>query len=176
MMDWTNRRLRPLRRVFCVILSTSVIGLATVAAGLAAPKLLTNAAPTKCAACHGAKSPFPADHVAVAGKAACAQCHERHTERRLAGSLPLSHLHGLNGVTCKGCHADVKRPKEVAAATCMQCHPPEALKASTGEVKPTNPHGSPHFGAASECNVCHHSHAKSENYCAQCHNFEFKVP
>jgi uncharacterized paraquat-inducible protein A len=27
------------------------------------------------------------------------------------------------------------------------------------------------------CNLCHHQHEKSENYCAQCHsNFDFKVP
>jgi len=43
-------------------------------------------------------------------------------------------------------------------------------------VKPSNPHTSPHYGMSLDCNLCHHQHAKSENYCSQCHKFDFKVP
>jgi cytochrome c oxidase cbb3-type subunit 3 len=34
---------------------------------------------------------------------------------------------------------------------------------------PPNPHTSPHYGTELDCNLCHRQHAKSENYCAQCH-------
>ncbi|WP_423837815.1 cytochrome c3 family protein, partial [Sutterella wadsworthensis] len=48
--------------------------------------------------------------------------------------------------------------------------------ASTKNVKPTNPHTSPHYNADLDCVNCHVGHEPSENYCAQCHNFDFKVP
>ncbi len=41
------------------------------------------------------------------------------------------------------------------------------LAAKTANLKPKNPHDSPHYGK---------QHAKSENDCAQCHKFGFKVP
>lgn len=50
------------------------------------------------------------------------------------------------------------------------------LTASTAGVKPTNPHNSPHYGKHADCNLCHHQHEKSENYCTQCHKFDFKLP
>ncbi|WP_301096791.1 cytochrome c3 family protein, partial [Turicimonas muris] len=35
---------------------------------------------------------------------------------------------------------------------------------------------SPHYQNKLECNNCHVGHEPSENFCGQCHNFEYKVP
>ncbi|HSD42833.1 MAG TPA: cytochrome c3 family protein [Burkholderiales bacterium] len=46
-----------------------------------------------------------------------------------------------------------------------------------GSAELKNPHNSPHYGRDADCNLCHHQHAKSENYCAQYHEkWAFKVP
>ena len=51
---------------------------------------------------------------------------------------------------------------------CEACH--------VSKVKPQNPHTSPHYQNKLECNNCHVGHEPSENFCGQCHNFEYKVP
>ena len=51
--------------------------------------------------------------------------------------------------------------------SCEMCH---------GKVKPHNPHTSPHYQDKLECTNCHLGHEKSENFCAQCHDFKFNVP
>lgn len=99
----------------------------------------------------------------------------------LAQSLPqtsgmLSGTHIKKSVACAGCHADVQPPEPVAAATCIGCHDVDEVVAKTADVKPTNPHTSPHYGKKADCNLCHHQHEASENYCLSCHNFQFKVP
>jgi len=58
----------------------------------------------------------------------------------------------------------------------MGCHDTEAISAATEKMTPANPHNSPHYGKQSDCNLCHHQHEKSENYCARCHKFDFNVP
>ena len=60
---------------------------------------------------------------------------------------------------------------------CLACHGSfETVAARTANVKPQNPHSSPHGNTYTACDLCHHQHAKSENFCAQCHNFKFVVP
>jgi hypothetical protein len=49
-------------------------------------------------------------------------------------------------------------------------------KAVEWNTKPTNPHTSPHYGTDLDCNLCHHQHAASEDYCAYCHDYDFKTP
>ena len=151
---------------------------AAFAQSAAKPKLLATAKPSDCAACHGKVSPLPQAHPAIANKAMsdCLGCHAKASANTLRGKLPLSHTHQLSGVTCKSCHANARKPEAVKAAKCLTCHSGEAIFAATAAVKPTNPHGSPHYGKESDCNLCHHPHEKAENYCAQCHKFEFKVP
>ncbi len=91
--------------------------------------------------------------------------------------MPLFHAHLLAGLTCKSCHANPKKPQLTEAEVCMGCHDPEKVSAKSAALQPTNPHNSKHYGIKADCNLCHHQHEKSENYCAQCHNnFEFKVP
>lgn len=75
---------------------------------------------------------------------------------------------------CTTCH---KTPDTMPTTeTCTGCHPTDKLVEMTKNVKPTNPHTSPHYGAKLDCVNCHVGHEPSENYCAQCHNFDFKVP
>ena len=60
---------------------------------------------------------------------------------------------------------------------CVSCHgPTEGLAQKTKEIKPTNPHTSPHYGTELDCNLCHHQHTRSEDFCGQCHSFKFKTP
>ncbi len=141
-------------------------------------KLLPDAKGTDCIACHNGGNPLPQNHVPVAGKELhdCTACHASGTTADLRGRLPLFHSHLLSGLTCASCHADPKAPEPVEAATCMGCHDPQQVATTTAAVKPTNPHESPHYGNKADCNLCHHQHEKSENYCSQCHTFDFKVP
>lgn len=144
----------------------------------AAPKRLPDAKPSDCAACHGKASPLPQGHTAVAGKTMsdCTGCHAKGSPMALRGRLPLAHTHQLSGVTCKSCHANPRKAEPAKAQACLGCHTGEAIFAATAAVKPRNPHGSPHYGKEADCNLCHHQHETSENFCSQCHKFEFKVP
>lgn len=79
-------------------------------------------------------------------------------------------VHKAKDVTCADCHGKTKKPTFVTAERCLSCHGPfEALVRKTVEVKPENPHDSPHWGAQMECNVCHRQHEKAMNWCTQCH-------
>jgi hypothetical protein len=142
------------------------------------PKKLPEAKPSECATCHTGKSPLPKDHVTTSGLTMkdCESCHAKGSSTALAGKLPLSHVHQLSGATCAQCHEDPKNPEPVAKIKCMSCHDMEKVAAATAGVKPTNPHTSPHYGKKSDCNICHHQHEASENYCSQCHQFNFKLP
>jgi Cytochrome c3 len=88
----------------------------------------------------------------------------------------LAHVHQTKGLNCAACHADPKNPEPVEADTCMRCHNPEKVAAATEKMAPANPHNSPHYGKQADCNLCHHQHEKSEDYCAKCHKFNFNVP
>ena len=59
---------------------------------------------------------------------------------------------------------------------CTVCHNVKALVAKTKNVKPVNPHVSPHYQDSLDCTNCHLGHQPSENFCNQCHQFDFKVP
>ena len=81
------------------------------------------------------------------------------------------------GLQCQTCHGpDMKNPQMPEMATCTGCHNVDQLVEKTKNVKPVNPHVSPHYGKTLECTNCHLMHQESENYCNQCHEFNFKVP
>lgn len=89
----------------------------------------------------------------------------------------LADRHAKAGVACASCHGpDAKNPEEPTIETCIACHPLKPLVASTASVKPKNPHVSPHYQDRLDCTNCHSGHDESQNFCAQCHNFDFKVP
>lgn len=88
----------------------------------------------------------------------------------------LADRHVAAGVKCESCHGpDKKNPAEPTIQTCETCHPTKALVEKTKDVKPRNPHTSPHYQDKLECTNCHHGHEASENFCAQCHSFKFNV-
>jgi hypothetical protein len=153
-------------------------GIVSVALAQSKPKLMPNAKPNDCTACHGRTNPLPAGHIAVANKklSDCAGCHGKGGATALTGKLTLSHTHQLSGVTCRSCHDNVRKPEPAKSAKCLTCHTGDAIFTATAQVKPRNPHGSPHYGKESDCNLCHHQHERSENFCSQCHAFDFKVP
>lgn len=166
-------------QIACALVLTLLISVPSLIAQQSeVPKQLPEAKATDCAACHGVSSPLPKDHPDPAAMTLkdCRQCHAIGTQASLTGKLPLSHVHQLAGVTCGKCHADPKNPEAVPAKDCMKCHDGEKVAAVTAVVKPRNPHDSPHYGKDSDCNLCHHQHEKSENYCSQCHNYKFSVP
>lgn len=89
----------------------------------------------------------------------------------------LADRHVKLGMTCQSCHGpDLKNPQAPTMETCTGCHDVAGLVAKTKDVKPTNPHKSPHYGDTLECANCHLMHAESENFCDSCHQFGFKVP
>lgn len=147
----------------------------------AAPKLEMSKTSVKagdCQACHGKDKVLPDQHpdTKTMNWEACKACHNKDN-LILTGKMPNSHHHLLAGVNCVKCHGKTKTPEALTMEQCVACHGSTAkLAEKTKDVKPTNPHTSPHYGTELDCNLCHHQHAKSENYCAQCHKFDFKTP
>jgi cytochrome c553 len=151
--------------------------LADTASGEA--KKATGAKAGDCAVCHGTQRVLPPGHEATAAMdgAACTTCHTKKGKESLRAKMPLGHLHSLAGVSCQKCHGIAQPPEAVKMKGCTTCHgDPEKLAEKTKEVKPENPHTSPHYGTELDCNVCHHQHEKSENFCSQCHSFTYTVP
>jgi hypothetical protein len=122
---------------------------------------------------------LPHDHAPVPEMniKACIGCHPKAGPRALPTKIHLGHLHQLNGVTCRNCHGDTLPPAALATDQCLACHGDlEKVSRRTADIKPHNPHSSPHGKTYSACDLCHHQHDKSENFCAQCHDFEYAVP
>lgn len=90
----------------------------------------------------------------------------------------LGKLHASMGIKCAQCHGNVKKNEAVPMEKCVSCHgPTEKLAAKTANAKPRNPHENRHYGTEADCNLCHHQHKKSENFCLPCHQrFNFVVP
>lgn len=88
----------------------------------------------------------------------------------------IADIHKGKNIACAACHGnDVKNLQEPTIETCSACHSPKELAQKTKDYKPTNPHDSPHYHENLECSNCHHGHITSEDYCQQCHTFNFKV-
>lgn len=84
--------------------------------------------------------------------------------------------HMALGMKCESCHGPDKKIETPEKEQCTQCHNVKALVAKTKNVKPHNPHDSPHYKQDLECTLCHLQHEAPENYCNQCHKFDFKLP
>ncbi|MBA4419138.1 MAG: hypothetical protein C0392_14710 [Syntrophus sp. (in: bacteria)] len=158
----------------CLLVLILTLGIAMTS--VAAPKKMATSQPENCALCHGKEKALPAGHndIKKMNYEGCKKCHI--DTLRLGGKLPGGHIHQLSGVSCEKCHGKVKKQTEVPMKQCVTCHNPEKLKEKTAKVKPENPHTSPHYGTGLDCNACHRQHGKSENFCAQCHKFNFVVP
>lgn len=80
--------------------------------------------------------------------------------------------HVARGLNCQVCHGpDKANPQTPDENTCTTCHPRASVQGKTKKLDP-NPHAAPHNG---ECTLCHLQHEPEENYCAQCHQFGFKM-
>lgn len=87
--------------------------------------------------------------------------------------------HVAKGVSCQMCHGqnmNMTDPEIPTIDTCVKCHPTSALVEKTKNVKPQNPHTSPHYQDKLDCTNCHLMHEEPVNFCDQCHQFGFKVP
>lgn len=91
--------------------------------------------------------------------------------------VQLDALHADNDVTCTDCHGEQTQREAVPMIKCLECHDTAELAEKTAEMKPTNPHKNRHYNEEADCNLCHHQHRKSENFCLPCHlRFDFKTP
>lgn len=95
-----------------------------------------------------------------------------------ASGKTLADVHKAMNIPCESCHGANNAVPEPGIKECSRCHDPAKLAEKTEPSDPTkhNPHRSPHYGIQLDCVNCHHGHEESEDYCAQCHNFGFKVP
>lgn len=84
--------------------------------------------------------------------------------------------HVAKGIPCASCHGEKNEIASPSIEQCTRCHNPDELVKKTAKVEPKNPHTSPHYGNKLDCVLCHVMHDKTENYCEQCHKFDFKVP
>lgn len=168
--------------LFVTFLAASTEAISSNKKILAEPVRLENAEPGDCAACHSTKKVLPNDHVITTKMkiAQCKLCHRKNadTEEGLAssirGKMPLSHTHYLAGIKCTDCHGKNRTAEAITIEKCFSCHKSyETLITKTAKTKP-NPHKG-HYGETN-CDLCHHQHYKSENFCAQCHFFQYVVP
>ena len=96
-------------------------------------------------------------------------------EKKPIGNL--DEFHADNDVTCAGCHDGAEKKAAVEMSKCLECHDTTALAEKTAAVSPTNPHENRHYSTEADCNLCHHQHKPSENFCLPCHaRFDFQVP
>jgi hypothetical protein len=165
-------------RYFLVSFLTALFLFVAIGTLYAAPKNVVTAKPGNCSACHGKEKMLPQGHEDTKSMTyeGCKACHTKTEKTNLQGKMSGSHLHRLQGITCEKCHGKVKKPEAAKMKQCLACHNADKMAEKTAKVKPENPHTSPHYGAALDCTLCHHQHAKSENYCSQCHKFDFVVP
>lgn len=88
----------------------------------------------------------------------------------------LAEIHQNKGIVCKNCHGE-KQTEAPEEGICQKCHPIDALVKKTTPIDKTkqNPHYSPHYLDSLECTNCHKAHQPSVDFCASCHDFNFKV-
>lgn len=87
----------------------------------------------------------------------------------------LADRHKEKKLDCSACHRETPPAKAAASEVCKGCHDPEKLAMKSAEkLGRQNPHDN-HLGDVA-CETCHHAHKPSEDACAKCHQFGFKVP
>lgn len=90
----------------------------------------------------------------------------------------LADRHVAKGMTCSSCHAETPPSKAVKTEKCLECH---GSLEKIGERYDAAKNGNlpnPHVNHNSElyCEDCHRGHSQGVNYCAQCHDFVYKIP
>ncbi len=104
---------------------------------------------------------FGATAAQVSAQEACTWLADRHIAR---------------GINCDTCHdANLKLKTIGEMQICVSCHGDfQQMAIKTQGRYAVNPHAPHEAGLA--CTSCHKAHKQSENHCAQCHKFDFKVP
>jgi hypothetical protein len=140
-------------------------------------KRVEGVAPGNCKGCHRTQPVQPLKHVDTKDMkiSACAECHKKG-DTGLRGKIPLGHIHFLNGVSCTECHNSLKEARPLATDDCLGCHESREKMAEATSALDPNPHNSPHYGTSLDCDLCHRQHGRSENFCAQCHEWKLQVP
>lgn len=141
------------------------------------PVRMESAAVGDCSVCHKEQEVLPVDHVQTADMSIddCTGCHGAGG-KVLRAIMPLSHVHQLSNIGCADCHEKPNSARYLSKEGCLSCHgSAEELAERTGKMDP-NPHNSLHYGTDLDCDLCHLVHRKSENFCNQCHRFDFVVP
>ena len=145
----------------------------------AQPQKTENARPADCLSCHKEQKVLPDKHIKTDGMklSACVACHKNAKDSKkpdsLRGVITLSHAHQFNGVGCVDCHGEKKPVESPDSQKCIGCHT-DYKKSPRTDMSLANMHDS-HMGDL-DCMLCHHMHAKSENFCGQCHWWKFRVP
>lgn len=132
-----------------------------------------------CDTCHEETDLLPEAHLPTAGMSmlGCRICHGAEEVEPLDDHIFQSHTHFFAEVTCADCHEDPEDPYEPEIETCTKCHGPiSALAAATADIGHANPHDSPHGAPYQECVLCHYQHEPPDNFCANCHEFDFTMP
>lgn len=140
---------------------------------------LTDPDEVPCMSCHTEEAVLSPSHPSVMNMTMkdCVACHVPGGEMALPQGMHLDHHHYMAGLDCASCHDNPDNPMEPPMETCLSCHGTlDELGALTADVSPENPHDSPHGSPYADCSLCHVQHGPSENFCAQCHNFNFDPP
>ena len=141
------------------------------------PKRIGNVLPGACSICHNGEKVLPENHPITRDMdmSGCRECHEGR-KTGLRRKIPLGHIHGLNDVSCKDCHGNSANIGPVKKEVCLDCHGSVDEVANATKGMDPDPHNSPHYGKDLDCDLCHHQHSMSENFCSQCHEWELLVP
>lgn len=160
-----------------LILFGLLMVLTVMSAAQSEPVRLESVAAGDCSACHGEQKVLPPDHVQTVDMFIehCIKCH-KPGEQHLRSKIPLSHVHQLSGIGCADCHENPEAAGPLSTGECLVCHGNAATVAKMTEKQNPNPHNSIHYGLYLNCDLCHYVHMKSENFCNQCHGFDFIVP
>jgi len=86
----------------------------------------------------------------------------------------LADRHSTASIACEDCHKESPPGEQVPTTICNKCHGDLAKIAERAKKVIPNPHES-HLGNV-KCELCHHAHKPSEDYCSNCHEFNYKVP
>lgn len=95
-----------------------------------------------------------------------------------AAAAMLADRHVAKGMTCGSCHAETPPSKAVKTEKCLECHGSLEKIGEQYDAAKSGNLPNPHVNHNSElyCEDCHRGHSQGVNYCAQYHDFVYKIP
>lgn len=130
-----------------------------------------------CFGCHAGAGKLPDGHPDIVDMVymECEECHLQEIPK-VEQKMSLGHVHLLSEISCEDCHLSMENPAPLSSEDCFKCHGSAREVADLTIDLDPNPHNSIHYETDLDCDLCHHQHEPSENFCSQCHDSEFKVP